>query len=480
MGVSGCGKTSAGMELATRLGLAFTEGDALHPTSNVVKMSAGIPLTDNDRWPWLDLIGDTLRKAHVEGSGLVVTCSSLKKHYRDRMRAAAGGRLFFVFLQGSRPVLCQRLAERRGHFFPPALLDSQLAALEDPSSEPDVIVVDINAPLRAIADAACAGLAEHGVGNIGVSRNRRKLTMDEIPPANVAVIGAGIMGSAIASRLIERGQAVTVFDLDQAKVAALTHKGAKAATSAAGATRANDFVILSLNHAEIVRAVVFGENGVAEGATAAKLLIDMSSIDPVDTAQMAKRLAEETGMKWVDCPLSGGAPGALAGRLTVMAGGETADFERAHWVMRHLCANYTLMGPNGAGQTTKLINQLFCAVQFQAVAEAVKLAEAGGVDPKAIPAALKGGRANSSIMQEFMEKFAARDFSPTGRIDNMLKDLNSLQAFALKTKTPLPMTGQVVEIHRLLCVAGLGPKDSAEMMRLLDGCKPCGMPAVGA
>ena len=288
-------------------------------------------------------------------------------------------------------------------------------------------------------------------------------------PAKIAVIGAGIMGSAIASRLLEAGQAVTVFDLDSAKVSALAGKGAGSAASVAAATQASDFVILSLNHANIVRAAVFGTEGVAEAAGPGKILIDMSSIDPVDTAQMSKKLADETGMKWVDCPLSGGAPGALAGRLTVMAGGDKADFERARTVMQHLCANYTLMGPSGAGQTTKLINQLFCAVLFQAVAEAVKLAEAGGVDAAAIPAALAGGRADSNIMQEFMKKFAARDFSPTGRIDNMLKDLDSLQAFALKTKTPLPMTGQVVEIHRLLCVAGLGDRDSAEMMRLLDG-----------
>ncbi|RWO50492.1 NAD(P)-dependent oxidoreductase [Mesorhizobium sp.] len=288
-------------------------------------------------------------------------------------------------------------------------------------------------------------------------------------PAKIAVIGAGIMGSAIASRLLEEGQAVTVFDLDSTKVSALAGKGAASAASAAAATQASDFVILSLNHANIVRAAVFGAEGVAEAAGPGKILIDMSSIDPVDTAQLSKKLADETGMKWVDCPLSGGAPGALAGRLTVMAGGDKADFERARTVMQHLCANYTLMGPSGAGQTTKLINQLFCAVLFQAVAEAVKLAEAGGVDAALIPAALAGGRADSNIMQEFMKKFAARDFSPTGRIDNMLKDLDSLQAFALKTKTPLPMTGQVVEIHRLLCAAGLGARDSAEMMRLLDG-----------
>jgi 2-hydroxy-3-oxopropionate reductase len=285
----------------------------------------------------------------------------------------------------------------------------------------------------------------------------------------IAVIGAGIMGSAIATRLIESGQTVTVSDLDAAKVATLAAKGAVGAVSASEAVLANDFIILSLNHADIVRAVVFGRGGVSDSASASKLLIDMSSIDPKETSEMAAKLKAETGMAWVDCPLSGGVPGALAGRLTIMAGGAPEDFERARAVMRHLAANFTLMGPCGAGQTVKLINQLFCAVQFQAVAEAVKLAEAGGVDAAAIPAALKGGRADSAIMQEFMGKFARRDYAPTGRIDNMLKDLDSLQAFALKTKTPLPMTGQVVEIHRLLVAAGLGAKDSAEMMRLLDG-----------
>ena len=205
--------------------------------------------------------------------------------------------------------------------------------------------------------------------------------MTDTTPCKVAVVGAGIMGSAIATRLIETGQTVTVFDLDSAKVQALTDKGALAADSVAEATRASDFVILSLNHANIVRAVVFGPEGVSAGADATKMLIDMSSIDPADTADMSARLATETGMKWVDCPLSGGVPGALAGRLTIMAGGEEADIERAYTVMRHLARNYTRMGPSGAGQTTKLINQLFCAVIFQAVAEATKLAEAGGVDP---------------------------------------------------------------------------------------------------
>ena len=283
------------------------------------------------------------------------------------------------------------------------------------------------------------------------------------------MIGAGIMGSAIATRLLECGHKVCVFDLDAAKIAALLPKGAVAASSLADATAQSEFVILSLNHADIVRSAVFGNEGIAKTANPQKLLIDMSSIDPSATAEMAAQLESTTGMAWVDCPLSGGVPGALSGKLTVMAGGTEQNFERARLVMKDLCANYTLMGPSGAGQTTKLVNQLICALAFQAVAEAVKLAEAGGVDPSKIPAALAGGRADNRIMQEFMAKFAARDFTPTGSLGNMLKDLDSVQAFALKTKTPLPLTSAVTEIHRILIAMGLGPKDSAEVMRLLDG-----------
>ena len=286
---------------------------------------------------------------------------------------------------------------------------------------------------------------------------------------SVSIIGAGLMGTAIATRLLECGHKVTVFDIDAAKLAALAKLGAKPATSIHEAASNSDFVILSLNHADIVRKAVFGDGGIASAATGKKLLIDMSSIDPAATAEMAAQLAKAAGMKWVDCPLSGGVPGALSGKLTVMAGGEAKDFERARGVMKDLCANYTLMGASGAGQTTKLVNQLFCALAFQAVAEAVKLAEAGGVDARKIPAALAGGRADNKIMQEFMVKFAQRDFTPTGSLNNMLKDLDSVQAFALKTKTPLPLTSAVTEIHRVLVAMGLGGRDNAEAMRLLDG-----------
>lgn len=288
----------------------------------------------------------------------------------------------------------------------------------------------------------------------------------------VALIGAGIMGQAIGARLLERGHGLSVFDIDAARVAKLVAQGAIPADSPAAATARSDYVVLSLNHADIVSKAVFGTDGVAINATASKLLIDMSSIDPAATADMAARLRTDTGMAWVDCPLSGGVPGAQSGRLTIMAGGNEADFERARAVMKDLAANYTLMGKCGAGQTTKLVNQLFCALAFQAVAEAVKLAEAGGVDPARIPAALAGGRADGRILQEFMAKFAARDFTPTGSLGNMLKDLDSIQTFALKTKTPLPLTSAVTDLHRILIAMGLGAKDSAEAMRLLDGQRP--------
>lgn len=286
----------------------------------------------------------------------------------------------------------------------------------------------------------------------------------------IAVIGVGIMGSAIARRLLECGHAVSVFDLDKAKVQALQAQGAHAAPTAADAAAASDFVITSLNAAAVVERALFGEHGVADApADAQRLAIDMSSIDPPSTRRIAQTLRERTGMGFVDAPLSGGAPKALLGQLTVMAGGSAEDVTRARAVMDSLCANYTHMGESGAGQTTKLVNQLLCAIGFQAVAEAVRIAEAGGVDASKLPAALAGGRADSQILREFGPKMAARDYTPTGRIDNMLKDLEAVQGFAQGQRLPLPLAGTVSELHRTFVAAGLGPEDTAAMMRQFDG-----------
>jgi gluconokinase len=160
MGVSGCGKTTFGEELADRLGQPFVEGDRLHPQANVAKMSAGIPLTDEDRWPWLDLVGTALAaKGDAVGS-----CSALRRVYRDRLRRAAGPALRFVCLMLPRDELERRMRERSGHFMPPALLDSQLATFEPPLEESDVLIVDGTLPVSQGVEQAKdwlrAGFAE--------------------------------------------------------------------------------------------------------------------------------------------------------------------------------------------------------------------------------------------------------------------------------------------------------------------------------
>ncbi len=158
MGVSGCGKTSVAEGLAAALPAAFIEGDSLHPAENVEKMSKGIPLDDADRWPWLDIIGRALSDALAQDKSIVISCSALKKVYRDHLRAAAGGNLSFVFLKGSRELLLSRMSARRGHFMPASLLDSQLATLEDPSGEPGVVTVSIDASIHEIVAAGVEGL----------------------------------------------------------------------------------------------------------------------------------------------------------------------------------------------------------------------------------------------------------------------------------------------------------------------------------
>lgn len=284
----------------------------------------------------------------------------------------------------------------------------------------------------------------------------------------IALIGAGAMGGAIGARLAQTGQSLSVFDLDQNKVAELVAHGATAAVSAAEAARVSDYVITSLNAPHIVDIAVFGKGGVAEGAKPGTLIIDMSSIDPEATKVLAEKAAEK-GLRWVDSPLSGGAPKAMTGELTLMAGGAAQDVRDAHDVLQHVASNYTHMGPVGAGQTTKLINQVLCGLNFLAVAEATQLALDAGVDAAKVPVALKGGRADSAILQEYMPRFVTKDYRRTGRIDNMVKDLNGAQDLARRTNTSMPLTALCAEIHRMLTAAGLGGEDQAALMEYFTG-----------
>jgi len=284
----------------------------------------------------------------------------------------------------------------------------------------------------------------------------------------IALIGAGAMGGAIGARLVATGTRLVVFDLDPAKVAPLIATGATAAPSAAAAATGARAVILSLNAPHIVRAAVFGPAGVAEGAAPGTLIIDMSSIDPAATKALAVDAAAK-GLHWVDSPLSGGIPKAATGELTLMQGGEAEAVAAAQAILSQVASNQTRMGGPGAGQTTKLINQVLCGLGFLAVAEATALAEAAGVDVTMIPQALRGGRADSAILQEYMPRFAARDYRRTGRIDNMVKDLNGAADLARLTHTPMPLTALCAEVHRMLTAAGLGGEDQAALMEFFKG-----------
>ncbi len=286
----------------------------------------------------------------------------------------------------------------------------------------------------------------------------------------IALIGAGVMGGAIGTRLLETGNTLKVFDLDADKVEELVAKGATAASSAALASQDVDFVITSLNASRIVGLAAFGKDGIVEGAAKGTVIIDMSSIEPEATQKFAK-MAAEKGLAWVDSPLSGGVPKALTGELTLMAGGEAADVERAHVALKHVAANYTHMGPAGAGQTTKLINQVLCGLGFLAVAEATQLALDAGVDATKIPQALKGGRADSALLQEYLPRFVDKDYRRTGRIDNMVKDLNAVNDLARQTGTSMPLTALCAEIHRMLTAAGLGGEDQAAVMEYFKGAR---------
>ena len=157
MGVSGCGKTSVGRQLAQALGHAFVEGDELHPPGNVTRMAAGTPLTDADRAGWLAEIGHRLGQARADDQGLVVSCSALKRSYRDGLRAACPG-VVFVHLQGSADLLRQRMHTRSGHYMPPSLLDSQLATLEPPAADEAAITLDVRPPTAQVVATALAQL----------------------------------------------------------------------------------------------------------------------------------------------------------------------------------------------------------------------------------------------------------------------------------------------------------------------------------
>ncbi|WP_240436580.1 NAD(P)-dependent oxidoreductase [Streptomyces sporangiiformans] len=278
----------------------------------------------------------------------------------------------------------------------------------------------------------------------------------------VGIAGLGVMGSAIARRLLRRERAVRVYDIRRDVMAELAREGAATAESAAHLGAAST-VILSLNTADIVEQAVFGPEGVLSTAPDGVLVIDMSSIDPGRTREFAERAAKR-GAGWVDAPLSGGAPGAERGELTLMLGGDDEHVERALPVLGALATRLTHLGPAGSGQLVKSVNQVLVGCQFAALAEAAALVRAAGLSPRQVLTALTGGRADSALLQEFFVKFGEVDLTPTGRVSNMVKDLEAARDYARSVGVPLPVATTVSELHRWVAAAGHGDADNAALM----------------
>jgi 3-hydroxyisobutyrate dehydrogenase len=287
---------------------------------------------------------------------------------------------------------------------------------------------------------------------------------------SLGFIGAGLMGKPMSLRLLAAGYALTVWNRSRDKLAPLTAKGAHAADSPAAVARAADIVMLCVTDQHAAEEVLFGAEGVAAGGTAGKLVVDFSSIAPAAARAFAERLERECGMGLVDAPVSGGTVGAEQGTLAIMAGGRPEHIERARPVVAHLAQRFTRMGDAGAGQVTKLCNQVIVGCLFPVIAEAVRLAEAAGVDANALPQALKGGFADSLPLQVFGARMAARQFAPPlGTVSIMLKDLENAAAVARDARVPLPMARTAAELYRLLVAQGRGEQEPSVLVDLLAG-----------
>jgi len=280
----------------------------------------------------------------------------------------------------------------------------------------------------------------------------------------VGCIGAGVLGGAIMHRLTACGFEPAVWNRDRTKLAAIVAAGAVEATSPEELTRSSSFVITCLSDGSAIEQVVFGPRGVASAGSPDKILIDMSTCSSAQTQEMAKRLASARGMRWLDAPISGGAPAALEGRMAIMIGGEQEAFEQARPVWDALAGRATLMGPSGAGQATKMINQVLVSTGVAVLAEACALAERAGIDAAKIPQALAGGRADSKQLQEMFPKMVASEFSITGRAALMLKDLELIHELARSVNATMPITAGVTELFRKQVADGLGERDNTELV----------------
>jgi len=285
----------------------------------------------------------------------------------------------------------------------------------------------------------------------------------------LGLIGLGLMGGPFARRLVERGYSVTAYDVDEKRIEQAAAAGAAPGASPAELATASDLVLLFVTDTKSVERAVFGDSGVASGAARGKVLIDLSTTEVDATREMAARLERETGMGWVDAPVSGGPPAAAAGTLTVMAGGADEDIARVRPIVPDIAGRFTHMGPVGAGQSAKLINQVLVGSQHALLAEAIRFAENLGLDPFRLPECLAGGYADSVMLQKLLPRMAGRAFEPpAGFARQLLKDLDMVLAMAKQTQTPLPITSEAGTLYRLLISRGHGLSDSTAILKLYD------------
>lgn len=282
-------------------------------------------------------------------------------------------------------------------------------------------------------------------------------------------IGIGLMGRPMSLRLLAAGYELSVWNRSREKLAPVVAKGAKPLESPAAVARSSDIIMMCVTDQKAVDEVLFSPRGILEGGAEGKLVVDFSSIAPDSAREYARRL-QARGMGMIDAPVSGGVPGAEKGTLAIMAGGRAEDIERARPIVMHLAQRFTRMGDSGAGQATKLCNQVIVGSLLPVIAEAIRLAEAAGVDAKMLPEALKGGFADSLPLQIFGARMAARNFEPPlGANATMLKDLENAAAVARQFGVPLPMARTAAELYRLLEAQGRAEKDPAVLVDLLSG-----------
>ena len=289
--------------------------------------------------------------------------------------------------------------------------------------------------------------------------------MSDLP--KLGYLGLGLMGAQMTKRLVESGYQVTGFDPNAEQMKAAQANGVIAAASPAEVARASDIVQACVITTPALIEAVLGPDGIIEGGGAGKIFLDHSTTIADKTRDMAAELKDKTGMTWVDAPVSGGPPAAGSGGLAIMVGGDEADVARVKPILDVL-GNNTHMGPLGAGQVTKMVNQVLVLNNFTLLAEAVTLAKNGGVDPEKVMEALSGGYADSPMFQRFFPRLIARDFEPAGYARQILKDLDMVVELAYQTKSPVPMSSTSLALYRTLVNKGHSELDATAILKLYD------------